>query len=196
MRYIAFLFVGLFWSASALAQDVELKIPCNEIVINKDVQGAEYTPGVDVNGNPVVGADVQSNMQPLNYPVRVPIEIDILKFLDLDIPEGVVAGADQDVEVAFFDVFEDGRVEYNGRDISSVVSHSCGEELMPVVAPEEPAPSKAQPEVSKPKPTPTPAPPPAATQTPAQETPAASQKDGQGASNSLLSGEKLEGQAP
>lgn len=175
----------LLFSSAASAQLVEIKRPCDDVVAAADVHGAEYVPGVDVNGKAVAPADVKSDVQAVVDPIRIPIEIDILKFLDLDIPDGVVAGVEQDVPVAFFDIHSDGRVSYNGRDISSSVSTSCDQgeqsDVMVEKLLNEPVTqeikSEALPEVKTP-------------------TIKADQKDEQSASEPLPSGEKLEGQYP
>lgn len=109
----------------AYAQQVELKMPCPDIVVNKQISGAEYQAGIDVHGKPVAPADLKSAFKDLNYPIRIPVELDVINFLDLNVPGALTLGQAQGVVPAYFDVFEDGRVEFNGQDISSSVAQSC-----------------------------------------------------------------------
>jgi hypothetical protein len=83
----------------------------------------EYQPGIDVDGNPVVSADIGVNLGENIYPLRIPLEMDLLERFNLDIPQGIIA----DAEVAGIMVYEDGRVTYNGHDISSKVETFCVE---------------------------------------------------------------------
>lgn len=174
MKHVFLFVAALFLNAPSFAQQVEIKIPCDSE--SADIESAEYKPGVDVNGNPVVGADLSSNIKSLNYPIRIPVEIDVLQFLDIDFPDGVVAGEEQDVRVAYFDVFEDGRVEYNGQDVSSRVVPGCDDGEEPEIEVElvdEDPQVKATEDVVKPD-----------------------QKDGQDASDSVVSGDEVEGKSP
>lgn len=188
MRYIA-LFSALFFSASvAQAQDVVLRSACNPVVVNEDVQGAEYTPGVDVHGNKVVGADLNEGVKSLSYPIVIPVEIDIIRFLDLKIPPAVDDATEITPDVAYFTLYEDGKVEYNGQDISSMVDHECVEgDGVPQVGMSSQQASQAEENVALPKP----------------EKPVLNKKaekpaedHGQKASDSVISGEKIEGQSP
>lgn len=116
----AFIVLGLLcvWGARlSWAQTVQLRTFCNE----DGVPRAEYTPGMDVHGDPVVPVDLNDHSKGMDYPIDIPIELSVLEWLGMDKSEGVDATSD----VARVQLFEDGRVEYNGRDISDRVSHLC-----------------------------------------------------------------------
>ena len=173
MKYVFLFIVVLVFSAPGFAQQLEIKTRCDEVVVNADVQGATYRPGISIDGKRVPSADLNSNIKALNYPIRIPVEIDILEFIDVDVPSGVVLGEEADVAAAYFDVFEVGRVEYNGQDISSNAVHSChdGTETEAEVVVKE-------------------------SEVVEEETPKADQKDGQNTPDSVTSGDKVEADIP
>jgi hypothetical protein len=92
---------------------------------------AEYQPGVDVDGNAVAPADIGTTLDTGIYPLRIPLEMDILERFNLDLPEGIIA----DANVADIMVHEDGRMTYNGQDISAQLEALCVENEI-IVSPE------------------------------------------------------------
>lgn len=82
---------------------------------------AEYQPGVDVDGNAVTPADIGVTLGTSIYPLRIPLEMDLLQHFNLDVPYGIITDAD----VAGVMVHEDGFITYNGHDISSKVETFC-----------------------------------------------------------------------
>ncbi len=103
-----FLLVLLF-SFPALADDL-----CAHIA-----KGADYVAGVDVRGRGVVPADLNAVESPILDPVRIPVKAGI----EID---GLVV----EPEVASVEIYQDGRVMYNGQDISSQVKRTCGTEVV------------------------------------------------------------------
>ena len=111
-------------------EEIELKLDCaaKTVAADSDIEGAEYKPGVDVHGQGVVPADIEPTLEALSYPIEIPVDIDLLNTLDLPWPENVTVSDGLTAEVSRLTIHEDGRVEYNGKDISSKVTVSCVEE--------------------------------------------------------------------
>ncbi len=80
----------------------------------------DYKPGVDVNGNPVASADI--NPAPSTSAVtytEVPLTINLADKLQLSHP------AEAQAVVGSLRIYKDGRVLYNGQDISQQASAVC-----------------------------------------------------------------------
>ena len=118
MRLMAFLFL-LIVSAPAFAQTVEQEF-CTAVAKHQ-TGGADYVPGVDVHGNAVAGADLNSGMQPILDPIVLPIEIDIAERFGFELPEGMAMKP----EVAHVKIYGDGRVEYNDTDVTQNTAALC-----------------------------------------------------------------------
>ena len=127
MRVLGLLAVLCVLSANVRAQEVVLEHGCEALANITAGKGAAYEPGVDVNGKPVAPADVEEPMEPLAYPVAVPVNIDLIEWLNIDVPELRDAG-ELETTIAYLSVFEDGRIEYNGRDISDRTAILCNDE--------------------------------------------------------------------
>ncbi len=117
MRFL-FLFLSLFLTVPAFAQDADTL--CNVIAAYKS-DDANYKPGVDVHGKPVVSADLNSNLKPVIDPVVIPISIDLAQKFNLDLPDGMELKPD----VAYVKIYGDGRVEYNDTDITQNTTALC-----------------------------------------------------------------------
>ena len=61
---------------------------CRHIVAYQPDVGVDYQPGVDVKGNPVVGADLHDPVIPLPEVIEFPIQIDAAQALGVPIPPG------------------------------------------------------------------------------------------------------------
>lgn len=125
--------LALLLSMPSYAQQIELTTSCGQAQQGegqgeKEVVGADYVPGVDVHGKPVVSADLGRAFKGLSYPIRIPVDLDLLLTMGYDLPPEQAEAIDIDrVEVAFFELHEDGRIYYNGEDISSSVTLKCQE---------------------------------------------------------------------
>lgn len=99
------------------------KIICNKTFVPATgSQSPDYKAGVDVDGNPVAAADI--NSVPVNAApdyVEVPMTIDLAKRMNL--PQ---VGAEAEMPVANLKLYKNGKVEFNGQDISSQASTLCG----------------------------------------------------------------------
>lgn len=120
-----FLFLGAY---GAYAQEQNLEEICKNLEPyrkTENIVGADYVPGVDVNGNKVVPADLgQDGAYPNLNPITIPIQIDLMQRYGLDLP----LGAEMKPEVANLNIYADGRVEYNGQDISPQIKTMCENE--------------------------------------------------------------------
>lgn len=113
------------------------KIVCERHYIHKPDATVAYQPGVDAQGNAVVPADVAPS--PMNVPdvMEVPMTADLGKAMNIDLPTGFETKA----SLGNLKLFRDGRVEYNGQDITAKASEFCGVDLpneaqtAPVVTP-------------------------------------------------------------
>lgn len=93
---------------------------CQILVEHQPAPDVAYQPGVDVNGNPVVPADVAPTPVQ-SQPIEIPITIDFVQQLNLP----------QDMEmsgkVAALTVYPDGKVAYNGRMLEPTTQTLCAD---------------------------------------------------------------------
>ena len=152
LSQIALIVMLILLGPAAYAQTVtgnRLITLCQQRAINHvPDEGAEYQPGVDVDGNALAPADIGTTLDTGLYPLRIPLEMDILERFNLDLPEGIIA----DANVADIMVYEDGRMTYNGQDISSQLEALCVENEI-IVSPET---QQARPEIETTAPPPKP----------------------------------------
>lgn len=136
MRLTVFLFI-LMMAFPAFAQEAEQEF-CTAVAKYQN-GGADYVPGVDVHGKPVVGADLNSGMKPMFDPVVIPIEIDIAERFGLELPEGMAMKP----EIAHVKIYSDGRVEYNDTDVTKDTATICSSATVtePAYDPQPTAPS-------------------------------------------------------
>jgi len=99
----------LFFSIPAYAQDV-----CEQVTLHKPVDGVEYVGDaqVPVDINPLTG---------MIGPIFIPVTVDLADKFNLDFPQGIELKPD----VAALRVWADGRVEYNGQDVSGHIEEIC-----------------------------------------------------------------------
>lgn len=113
------------------------KIVCERHYIHKPDANVAYQPGVDAQGKEVVPADVAPS--PVTVPdfMEVPLTVELGQAMKIDLPEGFETKS----TIGNLKLFRDGRVEYNGQDITAKASEFCGidlpheDETSPVVAP-------------------------------------------------------------
>lgn len=86
--------------------------------------GAAYVPGVDVQGRPVAPANLGggSGQDFLPDVIRIPLNIDLAQRLDQDLPEG----AQMEAGLGMIEIYKDGHVAFNGRDLTPQVYQLCG----------------------------------------------------------------------
>lgn len=117
-------------SAQAIARDptdgkseglaVE-KILCRQTYVHTPDANVAYQPGVDVNGNAVAPADLNAapNMVP-DY-ISVPLTIDLAQRLNYPLP----AGTEMKGALGNLSLYKDGRVMFNGQDLSPQAQALC-----------------------------------------------------------------------
>ncbi len=148
---VLFFIVILLLAYPVLAQDAEQEF-CTAVAKYQS-GGADYVPGVDVHGKPVVGADLNSGMKPMFDPVVIPIEIDIAERFGLELPEGMAMKP----EIAHVKIYSDGRVEYNDTDVTKDTETMCSSAKVaepaynPQPAPPSSAPASSQAEEVQPQ---------------------------------------------
>jgi len=88
------------------------------------VSGAEYVPGVDVNGSPVVPADLSGNYTSsgfIDVPKELPINIDLAQRYGLDLP----AGIELKPEIGHISLRPNGQAFYGDAEISAAMDKLC-----------------------------------------------------------------------
>lgn len=108
--------------SSAIAVE---RIMCERTMIHTPSADTNYKPGVDVNGDPVAPADL--NATPIasvdtTY-TEVPLTVDLANKLNLSRP------AEMNALVGRLKLYKDGRVFFNGQDITNQANVVCGREL-------------------------------------------------------------------
>ena len=116
---------------SAMAQE---GVPPECRVLKEHVPdaGVAYQPGVDVYGKPVVPADINADPMGLNgQSIVIPLSIDMAKRLQgQNIP-----GLDMTSTLGFIEVAPNGRVTYNGQDLTGQVHMLCDQKPQETAAP-------------------------------------------------------------
>lgn len=115
MRLI-FLFASLVfvWPFTASAQMIEGV--CKNLPQYRQQAGVEHVPGAE----DVVPADLNAVEQPINA-VEIPVTVDLETRFNLNVPNGIELEAD----MANIVVHPNGRVEYNGQDITDAAYQAC-----------------------------------------------------------------------
>lgn len=118
-----------------LFQNQRLQQVCSHRAVNHIPNNdVAYKPGIDAKGNFIVPPDIGFTMSGPEYPIRVPLELDIIERFDLDVPIGIIS----DPEIAGIMVYEDGKVTYNGHDVSGKVESFCiDNKIIPAPKPEK-----------------------------------------------------------
>lgn len=81
-----------------------------------------YKPGVDVHGNPVVPADLNAVPNMVPDIIKIPMNIDLAQRLGK-----VPAGMDMKSEMGMAEIHRDGRVTFNGQDLTQQTAVVCGD---------------------------------------------------------------------
>ncbi len=95
---------------------------CKLWFTHKAAQSVAYQPGVDVHGNPVVPADLGATIAaPILDKITLPVTIDLAQQLNQPLP----AGAELDAPVGIIDIYTNGKVVYNGQDLTDETYSVC-----------------------------------------------------------------------
>lgn len=119
MRIALFLLIFLlpgsaFANAERFCRVVAAHVPGDDVT---------YKPGLDVHGKDVAPADVKQTLNNVPDPIVIPIEIDILKRFNINVP----ADMKMDAAAGMVEIYQDGRVVYNEQDISKNALALCSE---------------------------------------------------------------------
>ena len=111
-------FIAVFLSFGAHAQ--ELEVFCNSLPEYQKGADVEFVPGRD----DVVPADIKPLNAAVPEVIDIPINVQLLeRFPDLDIPTDL----ELEPTVSVISVHQNGRVSYNGQDVSKQIYTACGE---------------------------------------------------------------------
>lgn len=104
----------------AFAQKPGLGEVCERLAVYNEA-GANFVSGVDVNGNAVVPADLDGGEAAGIYdPVIIPVSIDLNARYGQN-----AANAELKPEVAWIEIYRDGRILFNGEDIGPDIRATC-----------------------------------------------------------------------
>ena len=123
-QYILSVALLLLSAGSVSAQQIRIELECDSLPLNiaKNISGnPDYQPGVDVDGNPVQPADLNSKTKTSIYPFKIPIELDMVRWLNMDLQGQLNINND----IAYITLHEDGHAEYNGHDLTGNVEYAC-----------------------------------------------------------------------
>ena len=121
-------------SALAVGQDpvapdadtVELGDPCDAFSVYEPAPDVAYQPGVDVEGNPVVPADIEGSSPPLlgpDHEYRVDLTLPLGDAVDTPLGSGAERVKDSDIAIGKVTV-RDGRTYFNGQPLDDESEHA------------------------------------------------------------------------
>jgi len=130
MRKALFAFI-FFFCAPAYAQGDAALCQFWKHINSSPSVSAAYQPGVDVHGKPVVPADINAPSSSF-LPSRItfPVNVDLAQAFGLPLP----AGTQFDANMGMVEVYTDGRVLYNGQDLTAQTQAFCAGDPAPPVA--------------------------------------------------------------
>ncbi len=85
---------------------------------------AEYVPGVDMDGNDVVPADLNPQSPAVFDPVIIPIEVDLVQRFGLNLSSGI----ELKPQVGWIEIYQNGKVLFNGEEVGQQIHAICNEE--------------------------------------------------------------------
>lgn len=134
MRYFFCLLILMSVPRFAYAQENKIAPECRSLTAHKADVGVDYKPGVDVKGRPVVPADINAAVIDVPDMMVVPLSIDLAKRL----PSASAKGVDMAGTAGFLEVWKNGRITYNGQDVTPQVYLLCGQKMPENLAPAKP----------------------------------------------------------
>ena len=145
---ILLLVLLLFPFAAKAEEDNQISKLCSLVKQEHNPAGADYVPGIDVHGNAVAPADLNTGLGALD-PIEIPIKIDLASRYGLDLPADMSA----EPEVANIKIFQSGDIEYNDKNITQNIEELCknhGQDKSNPVPSEKPkAPAETTPQNDK-----------------------------------------------
>lgn len=128
---LAFFVALIGFTAPAFAEDVSIRTLCQMLPQHVPAASVNYLPGQDVHGRPVAPADVNKVLRNNFDAVEIPVEYSVLNSLNASLP----AGSQIQPTVAILRVYHDGRVSYNGQDLTPQAQSLCSGSSQPAYAP-------------------------------------------------------------
>lgn len=98
------------------------KVICNRTFIEPDVKPAEYQAGVDVYGNSVMTATINDKSDMVPEYIEMPLTVDFAAKLNMNAPQGMEFKGN----IANLKLYKNGKIEYNGQDITKIAATACG----------------------------------------------------------------------
>lgn len=137
MKLLPKLTTALMFLSFVYGKEFTIQIPtevCRKIVIeHKPRDDVAYKPGVDVKGNPVVGADLYgTNTIKIPDHIQIPLNLDLIQYF------GIMPGLGNNyldkAEVGNVDLYlRDNTVYYNGQplqnDVAVAIKRACQEKM-------------------------------------------------------------------
>lgn len=118
MRFFVLIFL-LAFAVPSYAQEEDML--CTLLSIYKSEKDVNYQEGVDVNGNAVVPADINAAQIDLPAAIRIPLQVDMANRLERLMAINIKA----DAPLGLIQVYENGRVTYEGKNITNSASAAC-----------------------------------------------------------------------
>lgn len=109
------------FSVPAMAEDVSVRTFCQMVPYHVADASVDYVPGRDVRGRPVVPADINKVVKDDFDAVDIPVEYNVLGSLGVALPPGSQARP----LAAMVRIYKDGRVQYNGNDLTPQAQVLC-----------------------------------------------------------------------
>lgn len=103
-----------------------LQLLCRQTAAHIPWDDVTYKGGLDAQGNFIVAADLGTPFASFEYPIDIPIQLDVLQKFNMDVPIGIIADAD----IAGIKIYEDGTVKYNGQDVTHDVGVFCRDRMV------------------------------------------------------------------
>ena len=136
MRTLVLSLLILLAATSVAAAQIVIEITeqdCSQLVRHVASPDVTFTPGVDVNGDPVAPADLNGAQQiPAPDVVTLPLTLDLAERL------GVPANGNADFlarpVIGDVAITSDGRVSFNGTPLTSEAEHELAQKCQEVIA--------------------------------------------------------------
>lgn len=129
------LIAALMVTASAAQAEDIAPMECQLLPVHVAKDDVAYKPGVDVKGKKVVPADLDAPTMDLPKTILIPLSVDMSDKLQ----NNGVDGAMMEAPLGMLEIHPNGRVVYNGKDLTPQVYALCGRETVPELTPSQAA---------------------------------------------------------
>lgn len=104
----------------AMAEDVSVRTFCQMLPQHVPANNVAYQPAMDVRGRAVAPADINKVVKDDFDAVDIPVEYNVISSLG-----GLPPGSQAQPLVAMVRIYKDGRVQYNGNDLTAQAQTLC-----------------------------------------------------------------------